>query len=421
MQKIGKRKTASSPIKQQVRCVVFVFIVAALVFAGEDQSSRRADRWVGTWSASPQTGFLASDFNNHSLRMVVRLSVGGDRLRLRLSNAFGSQPLVITATHVGIRSAGAAIVVGSDRVVTFSGSSAVTIPPGALSVSDAVNLPVPALSDLAVSIFLSANAGPATTHNLRGISYVAAGDATASESPGPYAEVLPVWFFLTGVEVSASKQIVDQAVVAFGDSITDGDGSTPESNSRWPDVLARRLISHHLRISMLNEGIAGNCILHDFIGPNALARFDRDVLGQTEVRFVIVLEGINDIGTSSTLGDLTADEIIAGLQQLVRRAHARDLKIFGATLTPFEGTTIPGYFSLQGEMKREAINKFIRSSGTFDDVIDFDKVIRDPGHPTQLLPAYDSGDHLHPNDAGYEAMGSAIDLSIFTIDGEGDR
>jgi lysophospholipase L1-like esterase len=420
MHKIGIRTIVSGPIKRQVRCVSFVFIVAALVFAGEHQSSRRADRWVGTWSASPQTGFFATDFNNQSLRMVVHTSVGGDRLRVRLSNAFGSQPLAITATHVGIRTSGAAIVVGSDRAVTFSGSSAVTIPPGALAVSDAVILPVPALSDLAVSIFLSANAGPATTHNLRGISYVAAGDATASESPGPYTEVLPVWFFLTGVEVSASKQI-DEAIVALGDSITDGDGSTPDSNSRWPDVLARRLISHHFRISMLNEGIAGNCILHDFIGPNALARFDRDVLGQTEVRFVIVLEGINDIGTSSTLGDLTADEIIAGLQQLVRRAHARDLKIFGATLTPFEGTTIPGYFSLQGEMKRETINEFIRTSGTFDDVIDFDKVVRDPSHPTQLLPAYDSGDHLHPNDAGYKAMGGSVDLSLFRTDGEGDR
>jgi lysophospholipase L1-like esterase len=305
--------------------------------------------------------------------------------------------------------------VGSDRAVTFSGSLAVTIPAGALAVSDAVNLPVPALSDLAVSIVLPANSGPATSHNLRGISYVAAGDATASESPGPYAAGPPVWFFLTEVEVSASKQM-DNAIVALGDSITDGDGSTPGSNSRWPDVLARRLISDHMTVAMLNEGIAGNCILHDFIGPNALARFDRDVLGQAEVRFVIVLEGINDIGTSSTLGDLTADEIIAGLQQLVRRAHARDLKIFGATLTPFEGTTIPGYFSPQGELKREAINEFIRTSGTFDDVIDFDKVVLDPNHPTQLLAAYDSGDHLHPNDAGYKAMGNTVDLSLFRID-----
>jgi len=420
MHKICIRTIASDSIKQQVRCVSFVFIVAVLVFAGEDQSSRRADRWVGTWSASPQTGFFASDFNNQSLRMVVHTSVGGDRLRVRLSNAFGSQPLVITATHVGVRSAGAALVVGSDREVTFSGRAAVTIPPGALAVSDAINLAVPALSDLAVSIFLSVSPGTATTHNLLGRSYVAPGDATASESPGPFTEVLPVWFFLTGVEVSASKHI-DEAIVAFGDSITDGAGSAPDSNSRWPDVLARRLISHHFRISMLNEGIAGNCILHECIGPNALARFDRDVLGQTEVRFVIVLEGINDIGTSSALGDLTAVDIIAGLTQLVRRAHARDLKIFGATLTPFEGTTIPGYFSLQGEMKREAVNEFIRTSGTFDDVIDFDKVVRDPSHPTQLLPAYDSGDHLHPNDTGYNAMGGAIDLSLFRIDGEGDR
>jgi lysophospholipase L1-like esterase len=420
MHKIDLCAIASGAIRQKIRCVSFILILAVVTFAEEGQFGRRAEHWVGTWSASPQTGFVASDFNNQSLRMVVHTSVGGDRLRVRLSNAFGVQPLVVAATRVGIRSSGAAIVLGSDRAVTFSGSPSVTIPPGALVVSDAVKLPVLALSDLTVSIFLSANAGPATTHNFGGISYLAAGDATASESAGPYTAILPVWFFLTAVEVSASKQI-DDAIVAFGDSITDGDGSTPGSNSRWPDVLARRLISHHSRAAMLNQGIAGNCILHDFIGPNALARFDRDVLSQTGVRFVIVLEGINDIGTSSTLGDLTASEIIAGLHQLIRRAHARDLKIFGATLTPFEGTTIPGYFSLQGEMKREAINEFVRTSGTFDDVIDFDKVTRDPSHPTQLLPAYDSGDHLHPNDAGYKAMGDAIDLSLFRIDAEGDR
>ena len=420
MHKIGSPIIASGAIKRKVRYVSFIAILAVLAFAGEGRSARRAEHWIGTWSASPQTGFVASDFDNQSLRMMVHTSVAGTRLRVRLSNAFGSQPLAVAATHVGIRSAGAAIAVGSDRAVTFSGSASVTIPPGALIVSDAINLPVPALSDLAVSIFLSANAGPATTHNFGGISYLASGDATASESAGPYAAFLPVWFFLTEVEVSASKQM-DDAIVALGDSITDGDGSTPGSNARWPDVLARRLISHHRRVGILNQGIAGNCILHDFIGPNALARFDRDVLAQTGLKFVIVLEGINDIGTSSTLGDLTAGEIIAGLRQLVQRTHARGVKIFGATLTPFEGTTIPGYFSLQGEMKREAINEFIRTSGTFDNVIDFDKVVRDPSHPTQLLSAYDSGDHLHPNDVGYKAMGDAIDLSLFRNDAEGDQ
>ena len=165
---------------------------------------------------------------------------------------------------------------------------------------------------------------------------------------------------------------------------------------------------------MLNQGIAGNCILHDCLGPNALARFDRDVLAQTGVKFVIVLEGINDIGNSSAFGDVSADKIILGLRQLVIRAHAKNLKIFGATLTPFEGTTIPGYFSLDGEMKREAVNEFIRTSGTFDGVIDFDQVVRDPNDPMRLLPLYDSGDHLHPNDAGYKAMGDTIDLSLFT-------
>ena len=407
--------------KAKVRCVQFIVICTLAAFssasfatpplAGDDESGRNG-RWVGSWSASPRTGFFLSDCNDQSFRMIVHSSVGGDRLRVRLSNAFGTQPLTVAAVHVGIRSVGAAIVLGSNRAVTFTGNSSVTIPQGALAISDSVELVVPALSDVAVSIFLPINAGPATTHNFGGISYLAAGDATASESGAPYTAIFSSWFLLSGVEVSASRPM--KAIAALGDSITDGDGSTQGSNHRWPDELARRLSSHHSRVGVLNQGIAGNCILHDCFGPNALARFDRDVLAQTGVKFVIVLEGINDIGNSSAFGDVSADEIILGLRQLVIRAHAKNLTIFGATLTPFEGTTIPGYFSLDGEMKREAVNEFIRTSGTFDGVIDFDQVVRDPNDPMRLLPLYDSGDHLHPNDAGYKAMGDAIDLSLFT-------
>jgi lysophospholipase L1-like esterase len=407
--------------KAKVRCVQFIVIctlaafssasLATPAFAGDDESGRTG-RWVGSWSASPQTGFFLSDFNDQSFRMIVHSSLGGDRLRVRLSNAFGTQPLTVAAVHVGIRSVGAAIVLGSNRAVTFTGNSSVTIPQGALAISDSVELVVPALSDVAVSIFLPINAGPATTHNFGGISYLAAGDATASESGAPYTAIFSSWFLLSGVEVSASRPM--KAIAALGDSITDGDGSTQGSNHRWPDELARRLSSDHSRVGVLNQGIAGNCVLHDCFGPNALARFDRDVLAQTGVKFVIVLEGINDIGNSSAFGDVSADEIILGLRQLVIRAHAKNLKIVGATLTPFEGTTIPGYFSLDGEMKREAVNEFIRTSGTFDGVIDFDQVVRDPNDPMRLLPLYDSGDHLHPNDAGYKAMGDAIDLSLFT-------
>jgi lysophospholipase L1-like esterase len=429
MGKSGPDRIRPPVVTQKIGLLSFLAILAAAALysvaprtaalAAEDHSSRRPERWVGTWSASPQTGFLAGDFNNQSLRMIVHTSIGGDRVRVRLSNTFGTVPLVVESVHVAIRSAGPAIVAGTDRPVSFSGSLAVTIPPGALVVSDAATLVVPALSDIAVSIFLSTNGGPATSHNVRGLSYLAAGDATASVDAAPYTSRRPSWFFLTGVEVMAAKQA--DAIVTLGDSITDGDRSTPDTNSRWPDELARRLVSQHSTIAVLNQGIAGNRILKDGFGPNALSRFDRDVLAQTGVRFVIVLEGINDVGTSSVAGDVSAADIIAALRQLAVRAHARRLKIFCATLTPFEGTTIPGYFSLDGEMKREAINEFIRTTRMFDGVIDFDKAVRSPSHPTQMLPLYDSGDHLHPNDAGYKAMGDAVDLSLFIGAGDSDH
>ncbi len=407
---------------------VLIAIAAALIIASggprraisadERHPDKHAAHWVGAWSASPQTGFFASEFNNRSLRMMVHTSIGGDRVRVRLSNAFGTGPLVVEAAHIALRSAGAAIVAGTDRAVSFGGRPSVTIPPGALVVSDAIALGVPALSDVAVSIFLNRNAGVATSHNVRGVTYLAAGDATDSDAV-PYTAVLPAWLFLTGIEVTTARGA--HAIVAFGDSITDGDGSTPDRNRRWPDELARRLTADHSRLAVLNEGIAGNRLLKDAFGPNALARFDRDVLAQTGVAFVIVLEGINDIGTSSAAADVTAEDIISALRQLAIRAHARGVSVIGATLTPFEGAMIPGYFSLAGEAKREAVNAFIRTTRSFDGVIDFDKVVRDPAHPTRLLPAYDSGDHLHPSDTGYTAMGDAIDLSLFRNDEEGDR
>jgi lysophospholipase L1-like esterase len=413
------RKTRRSSFIAGLFAAAMVGLAAqAGVLAGEDHG-RHTGQWVGTWSASPQTGFLfATELNDQSLRMIVHTSTSGRRLRVRFSNAFGTTPLVIVSAHVAIRSQGAAIVKGSDRTVSFNGNPSVTIPPGALVVSDVVTLAVPALADVAVSIFLQGNAGPATSHNVAGVSYLAAGDMTASEEAAPFTAMLPWWFFLTGIEVSAGNEA--EAIVTFGDSITDGAGSTPDTNRRWPDELARRLVAHHRRISVLNEGIAGNRLLSDAFGPNALSRFDRDVLAQTGVSFVIVLEGINDIGNSSPAAEVSANDITAGLRQLAIRAHARGVKIIGATLTPFEGTTIPGFFSQEGELKREAVNAFIRTTNLFDGVIDFDKAVRDPAQPTRLLPAYDSGDHLHPSDAGYKAMGDAIDLSLFFDDREED-
>jgi len=400
-----------------VAAVAFVaagFTVHPVAFAGQGN-----EHWVGTWSTAmhpPDVGFGITNagFNNQTLRQIVHTSVGGQQVRVKLSTN-GASALLIGAAHIALRDAGDAIVPGSDRTLTFSGNPSITIPPGAQILSDPVNLDVPALGDLAVSIFVPGITGPATWHFAAlQTSYISpAGDFTAS-AVMPVDTTTQAWFWLAAVEVTASTQT--GAIVCLGDSITDGTASTPDTNNRWPNHLARRLIAQpgNHKMGVLDEGIAGNRILQDIIAPNALARLNHDVLTQTGVTHVIVLEGINDIGFGAFGFTVpTADEIIAGHQQLIERAHARGLKIYGATLTPFEGTPFPGYFTPAGEAKRQAVNAWIRTSGEYDAVIDFDLVTRDPNNPTFLLPAYDSGDHLHPSDAGYEAMGNAIDLKLF--------
>jgi lysophospholipase L1-like esterase len=349
----------------------------------------------------------------------VHSSAGGSEVRVRLSNAFGMDSLRIGAAHIALRSKDAGIASGTDRTLTFGGSGSVTIPPGAPVVTDSVKLNVPALSDLAVSLYLPGPTGQATWHaSALATNYISsAGDFTAAADM-PVDRTVTSWFYLTDVEVKAPKDT--SAIIAFGDSITDGTRSTPDTNHRWPNLLAERFAQHNVKLSVVDEGIAGNRVLHDFVGPNALARFDRDVLAQAGARYVTVLLGINDIGDISQLPavaqagrapqPVTAEEIVAGHLQMITRAHQQGLKILGCTLTPFEGAA---YFSPEGETKREAVNKFIRTGGAYDGVIDFDAVVRDSGHPARFLPMYDSGDHLHPNDAGYKAMADAIDLSLF--------
>lgn len=387
--------------------------------------------WVVTWGASPAPQFPEEaqmkaaklTFENQTVREIVHTSIGGDTLRVRLSNAYGRQTLEVGAVHVALRAGGASVAAGSDRALTFGGRASVSIPPDALVLSDPVKLAVPAAADLAVSIFIPKSAAGAGIHySAQQTSYIARGDVTAAPSLSD-PDTITSWVFLTGVEVLAPEAA--SVVVAFGDSITDGARSTVDTNHRWPDFLAGRLQGRRgaRPVAVLDAGIGGNRILHDAsaanirFGVNALARFDRDVLAQPGVRYVIVLEGINDLGHAGSSAPLservTAEDIIAGLKQLIARAHAKGLRIFGATLTPFEGTASPGYFTPEKEAMRKAINEWIRTGKAYDGVIDFEKAVRDPDKPDRMLPAYDSGDHLHPGDTGYKAMGEAVDLALF--------
>jgi lysophospholipase L1-like esterase len=399
--------------------LVLAFWQSGVVFAGAPAGG---EHWVGTWMASPQgstPGNLRKTsshaFNHQTVRMIVRTTIGGESLRVRFSNLFGTKPLVIGAAHVALRSKGARIVPGSDRALTFSGRRSITVPVGAPVLSDPVNLRVPPLGDLAVSVYVPESTGPATWHpdGLQNTYISKPGNFTASADM-PYARKTGAWYWLTGVEVQAAAGT--EAIVALGDSITDGYNASNADRS-WPSQLAARLEVRKKgpRLAVLNAGISGNRVLHDVVGPNVLARFDRDVLARSGVKFVILLEGINDIGFPHLPGraaepSVSAAEIIAGLRQIVERAHAHGIRVFGATLTPFEGAI---YYSKEGEAKREAVNRWIRTGGAFDGVIDFDRVVRDPKHPLRFLPADDSGDHLHPGDAGYKAMAEAIRLALF--------
>lgn len=361
-------------------------------------------------------------YENQTLREIVHSSIGGDTVRVRLSNAYGKQAVEIGAAHIALSAKGADVVPGSDHVLTFSGRATVSIPPNAMVVSDPVKLNVPAAHDVAVSLFLpKPSVGAGIHYSAQQTTYIGQGNLTVSASI-PQATTVESWVFLSDLDVMAPERA--STLVAFGDSITDGAHSTTDANHRWPNFLSDRLLARPGRreIGVLDAGIGGNRILHDAasnvrFGVNALARFDRDVLAQPGVQYVVVLEGINDLGHAGTSAPksetVSAEDIIAGLEQMAQRAHGNGLKIFGATLTPFEGTAFPGYFTPEKEVKRKAVNEWIRTGKAFDGFIDFDKAVRDPNHPDRMLAAYDSGDHLHPNDAGYKAMGDAVDLSLF--------
>jgi lysophospholipase L1-like esterase len=407
----------------------FVLALLALSFTTVAAAAPQPAHWVVSWGASASPSPDAAqiqkhglEFNNQTLREIVHLSIGGSAVRVRLSNFFGKQSLEIGAAHLGLRASDSAIQPSSDRALTFGGAPGVSVPPNAFVLSDPVKLAVLAGSDLAISIFVPHVATAAGIHYFaQQTSYVGAGDLTASPSiSNPRA--ISSWIFLAGVDVSAPPPAA--AIAVFGDSRVDGDGSTPNANKRLPDALFKRLAQQGLSLGVLNAGIIGNRILHDApqaaeeLGVNGLARFDRDALDQPGVQYVIVLEGIVDIGLAGTefapSEAVSVDDLVAGMKQLIERAHDHGMKIFVATQTPFSGaTTIPGIFSAEKEAQRKALNQWIRSSHAFDAVIDFDKVVADPANPERIRPAWDSGDHIHPNDAGYQAMAEAIDLALF--------
>jgi len=381
--------------------------------------------WIGSWASSqqipePANALPLAALEDATLRQIVHLSLGGQTLRVRLSNAFGTEPLHITSVHIAkpMSPASPALREGTDTMVTFAGAPDITIPAGADYISDPVVFDAPAASDLAVSMHFDHAPAQQTSHpGSRSTSYLVHGDqVSAPDLPG--AQTFDHWFNLSGMEIPVTRPN-ESVVVTLGDSITDGHGATTNGNDRWPDDLARRLAEAGLPRSVLNRGIGGGRILLDGLGPNALARFDRDVLAEPSVHTLIILEGINDIGTFDRVGALPpashahlVADLTAAYAQMVMRAHSAGIKVYGATLTPFAGSPTYDPHPLS-EADRVAINDWIRAPGHFDAVIDFDSAIRDPASPNHMTPAYDSGDHLHPSPAGYHAMADAIPLGLF--------
>jgi lysophospholipase L1-like esterase len=369
--------------------------------------------WVDSWTTAPEwSGPLGTSFADQTVRIIAHLHAGGTRVRVRLSNVYGDRNVTFGAVTLGMRSTGPEIVPGTGRVVTFHGSTAVTVAKGGEVVSDPVKLTVKAAQDVVVSAYLPLPTGVATFH-LAALqtNYVAAGDRTRELTGTGFGTTTDRSYFVTGVAVSGDA--VATSIVAFGDSITDGAGSTAGANRRWPDLLSERLVAAYGSKArpVLNEGISGNRVLAgDAAGAygSAIERLDRDVLQREGVTDVIFLEGVNDLCNS--VPRATADQLIAGYQQLIARVHAKHVRIYAATILPLGGAS---RYTAALEQQRDRVNTWIRTSGQFDGVIDLDAAVRDPTVPTRMRPAYDSGDHLHPGDAGYQAMADAMDVALF--------
>jgi len=399
-------------------------LLAAIVLAHPGFAAP-PEHWVASWGTAqqvpePNNLLPPADMEDATLRQVVHLSLGGKRLRVRFSNAFGTQALTIDAAHVA-RSADkttARTMPGTDRGLTFDGRTRISIPPGADYLSDPVSLDAPALSNLTISIHLpQAPVGETGHPGSRATSYYVHGDHTA-DADLPGANHVDHWYQLTGVEVVAAPTAA--TIIAFGDSITDGHGATTNGDDRWPDNLAARLqaSARTRNLAVVNVGIGGNHLLTDGLGPNALARLDRDVFARPGAKVMLILEAINDLGKLSREDVRTPEmhttlvaDLIAAYRQMILRAHAQGVKVIGCTVTPYVGSD---YYhpDAASEADRQALNAWIRTGGLFDAVVDFDKIVRDPLHPERMIAAYDSGDHLHPSAAGYKVMADAINLEM---------
>jgi lysophospholipase L1-like esterase len=412
--------------KAQPACVLCLLVFLLMLSCAHGQTSAPA-RWVGSWAASQQipeqgNALGATALNRAVLRQIVHLSAGGEQVRLHLSNAFGNAPLHLASVHIAVpvSTAGVAIRESSDRTVTFDGGHAdVTIPAGAEYLSDPVIVHAPPLSNVAVTVQYTEAPTVQTGHpGSRATSYLSY-TASPDSADMPDATKFEHWFQISGIDVLSGPDAA--AIVTLGDSITDGHGATTNGNDRWPDDLAARLqaVPALRSRSVLNGGLGGNRLLLDGNGPNAVARFSRDVLAQPGVRYVVVFEGVNDLGVATRLNEISQSEhdalvahMIGALQQMIARAHSNGLRIYGATITPYTGSE---YYhpAASSEADRQKVNAWIRTPGNFDAVIDFDKVVADPAQPARLLPLFDSGDHLHPSAAGFEAMSDSIPLSLF--------
>jgi lysophospholipase L1-like esterase len=410
-----------------------VLLTAAVTLPAQTRSPGAAEHWVTTWATAqalaptrlpfgngepvqpPPAARVPATLKNQTVRMIAHASLGGRRVRVALSNALEKPTLRVGAGHVALRAHGAEIVPASDRPLTFGGRASTVVPPGTIVVSDPVDLVLPALTDVVVSLYLPEETGMPTVHpDGMHTAYIASGDVTASATLTATATTT-AYLWLASVDVLAPTDAA--SVVAFGDSITDGVGATLDSDRAWGSLLAAKLASGRAGapLGVINAGLSGNRLLRPGFGISALARFDRDVLAHAGVRWMTVLLGINDITFPAVPGAapteaVTADDLIWGFQQIVERAHRHGIKVAGATIMPVEGVNT---YSEAGEVIRQAVNRWIRTSKTFDAVIDFDAAVRDPSHPGRLRADFDPGDHVHPNDAGNAAMAAAIDAAIF--------